>query len=159
MKNKRLDPMMTEEINLTLRSLNKGKFEIKPEITYLNENGNQMLYRTESTIIEISEISELSRVSTGYYELDKLLFGGIPETYPVILTAPFCEERDLIIQRFLKSGIDNDETIFYFTVKQNEITQFAQDSQSNVNVFLFNPYQDKTLNEFPNFEIKHGHHA
>jgi KaiC/GvpD/RAD55 family RecA-like ATPase len=155
MKNKRLDPMMTEEINIVLRSSNHGKFEIKPEITYINESGNQILYRTEPTIIEISEISELNRIPTGYYELDKLLFGGIPETYPVILTAPFCEERELIIKRFLKSGIDNDETIFYFTVKQNEIIQFAQDPNSNVNVFLFNPYKDGTLEEFPNiFRIK-----
>ncbi len=155
MKNKRLDPMMTEKINLVLKSHNTGLFEIKPEITYINENGNQLLYRTEPAIIEVSELSELNRISTGYYELDKLLFGGIPETYPVILTAPFCEERDLIIKRFLKVGIDNGETIFYFTVKQNEITQHAKDSQSNVNIFLFNPFQDKTLQESPNiFQIK-----
>ena len=155
MKNKRLDPMMTEEIHLVLRSPNKGSFEIKPEITYINENGNQRLYQTEPTIIEISEVSVLNRVPTGYDELDKLLFGGIPETYPVVLTAPFCEERDLLIKRFLKAGIDKNETIFYFTVKQNELLQLAQDPQSNVNIFLFNPFKDKTIKESPNiFKLK-----
>jgi KaiC/GvpD/RAD55 family RecA-like ATPase len=155
MKNKRLDPMMTEEIILVLRSSNQGSFEIKPEITYINENGNQLLYRTEPATIEISKISELNRVPTGYNELDKLLFGGIPETYPVILTSPFCEERDLLIKRFLKAGIDYGETIIYFTVKQNELLQLAQDSHSKVNIFLFNPFNDKTLKESPNiFKLK-----
>jgi KaiC/GvpD/RAD55 family RecA-like ATPase len=155
MKNKRLDPMMTEEIKLVLRSPNHGSFEVQPEIMYLNENGNQLLYQTEPATIEISEPSVLNRVTTGYGELDKLLFGGIPETYPVIFSAPFCEERDLLINRFLKAGIDKEETVFYFTVKQNELVQFTQNPQSNVNVFLFNPFKDKTLKESPNlFQLK-----
>ncbi|MEJ2272063.1 MAG: hypothetical protein P8X91_06225 [Candidatus Bathyarchaeota archaeon] len=83
MKNKLLNPMATEEINLVLKSTNVGSFEIKPRIIYMNENGNQLSYQTEPTEIEISAVSVLSRVSTGYNELDKLLFGGIPETYPV----------------------------------------------------------------------------
>lgn len=155
MKNVRLDPLMTKEINLVLKSPNKGSFEINPEITYITENGNQVLYQTESTIIEISELSVLNRISTGYEQLDKLLFGGIPENYSVILTAPFCDERDFLIKRFLKAGTDKDETIFYFTVKQNELVQFAQEPQSNVNIFLFNPFDDKTLNESPHiFRLK-----
>ncbi|MEJ2281769.1 MAG: ATPase domain-containing protein, partial [Candidatus Bathyarchaeota archaeon] len=155
MKNKLLDPLATEEINLVLKSSNVGSFEIKPTIIYMNENGNQLSYKTEPTAIEISAVSVLNRVSTGYNELDKLLFGGIPETYPVILTAPFCEERDLLIKRFLKEGIDQDETVFYFTIKQNELVHLAENPNSNLNVFLFNPFKDKNLKESPNiFQLK-----
>ncbi len=154
-KNKHLDPMVTEDIQLILKSEIVGSFEINPKIFYVNENGNQLLHQTESFKIEISELSVLNRITTGYKDLDRLLFGGIPETYPVLLTAPFCDERDMIIKRFIKAGIDNDEIVFYLTVRQSELIKLALDHQSNFQVFLFNPFIDKKIDESTNiFRLK-----
>ncbi len=149
LKNKRLDPLMTEEIKIVLRSYNKGSFEIHPKITYVNETGHQLLCMLEPITIEISE-SLLNRIATGYEELDKLLIGGIPETYPVILTSPFCDERDLLIKRFLKAGVENGEIVFYLTVKQDEFVRLAQEHKSNLYLFMFNSYADKTIRDSPN---------
>ncbi len=104
MKGRRLDPLKTEEINLTLKPSDIGTFEIKPRIFCVDETGNQMFHGIEPLSIEVSEVVLPGRISTGYGELDNLLLGGIPENYAVILSSPSSDERDLLIKRFLEAG-------------------------------------------------------
>lgn len=104
MNRKRLDPLMTEEIRFTLRSFDKGTFTIKPKIIYVDAAANQMSCEPRPVTINISETVLSGRVSTGYKDLDSLLLGGIPENYAIILTSPSCDEKDLLIKRFLEAG-------------------------------------------------------
>ncbi|TET66031.1 hypothetical protein E3J49_00155 [Candidatus Bathyarchaeota archaeon] len=154
LKGRRLDTLKTEEISLILRSSDEGSFEVKPKIAYIDEAGHQLLCEPEPVTIEVSEAFP-SRIATGYEELDKLLIGGIPETYSVILTSPLCDERDLLIKRFLKVGVEKGEIVFYLTVKQDEFIHLAEDYQSNLYLFMCNPHADKTIKDSPNrFKLK-----
>ncbi len=154
LKRRRLDPLKTEEITLVLRSLNEGSFQVKPKITYFDEAGHQRLSEPEPITIEISEFFP-NRISTGYEELDKLLIGGIPETYPVILTSPFCNERNLLIKRFLNTGVQKGEIVFYITVEPGQFKHLAENHQSNLYLFICNPQADKTIKDSPNiFKFK-----
>jgi len=154
LKGKRLDPLKTEEITLVLRSLGEGSFDVKPKIAYVDETGHQRLFEPEPVTIEISEFFP-SRISTGYAELDKLLIGGIPETYPVILTSPFCDERNLLIKRFLKAGVEKGEIVFYITVEPGEFKYLAGEHQSNLYLFICNPHTDETIKDSSNiFKLK-----
>jgi len=72
MKGKRLGPLKTEEIRLVLRSFDKGTFEIKPRITYVDETGRQMVSESEPVEVEISEIVLPSRITTGYRDLETM---------------------------------------------------------------------------------------
>ncbi|MDH5483249.1 MAG: hypothetical protein OEY22_10315 [Candidatus Bathyarchaeota archaeon] len=154
LKGKRLDPLKTEEITLTLKSCDEGSFEVKPKIAYLDETGHKLLCEPEPVTIEVSEVFP-SRVSTGYAELDKLLIGGIPETYSVILTSPFCDERDLLVKRFLREGVGKGEIVFYITVEQDKFAHLAEEYKSNLYLFACNPHADKTIKSSPNiFELK-----
>jgi len=102
LKGRRLDPLKTEEITLVLRSFDPGSFEVKPRLSYLDESGQRLICETAPMTVEVLEVAAQKRIATGYKDLDKLLLGGIPENYPVILTSPFCDERDLLIKRFLE---------------------------------------------------------
>jgi len=154
LKGKRLDPLKTEEITLVFRSSDEGSFKVRPEIAYVDEAGRQLVCEPEPVTIEISEVFP-SRVATGYAELDRLLIGGIPETYSVILTSPFCDERDLLIKRFLKAGVEKGEIVFHFTAKQDEIIHFVEENQSNLYLFICGPYADRTIKDSPNiFKLK-----
>jgi KaiC/GvpD/RAD55 family RecA-like ATPase len=154
LKGKRLDPLKTEEISLGFRSSDEGSFEVRPKIAYVDEAGRQLLCEPEPVTIEVSEVFP-SRIATGHAELDKLLIGGIPETYSVILTSPFCDERDLLIKKFLKVGVEKGEIVFYFTVKQDEFIHLAQRNQSSVYLFTCNPHVDKEIKDSPNiFRLK-----
>ncbi|NIV44879.1 hypothetical protein GWN49_08420, partial [Candidatus Bathyarchaeota archaeon] len=112
MRGKRLDPLETEEIKLVLKPFDSGTFEITPRIVCMDENGNKMLRGLEPVAITVSEVVLPGRITTGYKDLDNLLFGGIPENYAVILTSPSCDERDLLIKSFLEAGAKEGQITF-----------------------------------------------
>lgn len=58
-----------------------------------------------------SIVSERDRVPTGYSPLDEALHGGYPEGYAILLSSPSCDERDLLLRRFLECEADSGLTI------------------------------------------------
>jgi len=108
----------------------------------------------EHTVIPVSEVLP-GRISTGYDNLDSLLFGGIPENHAVILTSPSCDERDLLIKRFLEAGAKENQVTFYITTKTSGLKSLAERFQSNFYVFICNPQADKIIKDIPNvFKLK-----
>ena len=155
MNGKRLDPMKTEEIRLVLRSFEKGTFEMRPRLVCVDETGHQMLRGPEPVTITVSEVVLPGRITTGYEDLDSLLFGGIPENYAVILTSPSCDERDLLIKRFLEAGAKDGQITFYVTLEASGVRAFAEEFQSNFYVFICNPRADIMIKSLPNvFKLK-----
>jgi hypothetical protein len=61
-------------------------------------------------------------VDSGNADLDGLLLGGIPENYSVVLTSPSCDERQLLINKFLRAGIQREQITFHITtdIRGNE---------------------------------------
>ena len=104
----------------------------------------------EPVTIEIPEVVLPGRISTGYKDLDNMLFGGIPENYAVILTSPSCDEKDLLIRRFLEAGAKKGQITFYVTIETSGIKDLAQDFQSNFYLFVCNPQADKIIRSSPN---------
>jgi KaiC/GvpD/RAD55 family RecA-like ATPase len=154
MNGKRLNPLMTEEIRLTLRSFDKGTFTIRPRIIYVDAAGHQMSCEPEPVTISISETILPDRISTGYADLDSLLLGGIPKNYTVILTSPSCDEKDLLIKRFLEVGKEGSVT-FYLTMDISGVKALSKESQSDFYLFVCNPKADKLIKNLPNvFTLK-----
>jgi KaiC/GvpD/RAD55 family RecA-like ATPase len=95
------------------------------------------------------------RVTTGSEDLDSLLFGGLPKTYAVALTSPSCDERDLLIKRFLERGAKNGEVTFYLTADSGNAKFLAKEFQSNFYLFICNPRADTMAESLPNtFKLK-----
>ncbi|MFB0566961.1 MAG: tetratricopeptide repeat protein, partial [Candidatus Bathyarchaeia archaeon] len=118
------------------------------------ETGREML-EPEPVAIEVSEVVLPSYITTGYEDLDDLLFGGIPRSYAVILTSPSCDERDLLIKRFLETGAKKDEVTFYVTIDPGEVKTLIEKFQSNFYLFICNPQADKIIKSLPNvFKLK-----
>ncbi len=149
-KGKRLEPLKTEEIKLTLKSSTSGIFQIKPRIFCVDDTGNQVFRELEPFAIEVSEIALPGRISTGYRELDNLLLGGIPETYSVILTSPSSDEKDLLIKRFLEAGAKDGQITFHITVEASRVKTLAEKFQSNFYLFICNPKADTMIKSLPN---------
>ncbi len=155
MKGKRLNPLMTEEIRLVLRSFDKGTFAIKPRIVYVDETGRQMSCEPEPVTVSVSEVVLPNRVTTGYKDLDNLLLGGIPENYAVILTSPSCDEKDLLIKRFLEAGAKEGQITFHVTIEASGISTLAEEYESNFYLFICNPQADTMTKSLPNvFKLK-----
>ncbi|NIQ06064.1 MAG: hypothetical protein GWO20_10175, partial [Candidatus Korarchaeota archaeon] len=71
----------------------------------------------EPITLKIPEATLPGRITTGSHDLDKLLYGGIPEKYAVILTSPSCDEKNTIIKRYLETGVEEKHITFYVTGK------------------------------------------
>jgi len=155
MNRKRLDPRITEEIRLTLRSFDKGTYEIKPKIIYTDATATQIAFQLEPVTVNIVKTVLPGRISTGYNDLDSLLLGGIPENYAVILTSPSCDEKDLLIRRFLEAGPKKAQITFHVTIEASGVKTLAEENQSIFHLFICNPQADKIIQNLPNvFRLK-----
>ena len=67
-----------------------------------------------------------SRVATGHVDLDKLLYGGIPPNYSVVLTSPSCDERDMLVKSFLETGAEKGEVAFHVTIDASAAKALAE---------------------------------
>jgi hypothetical protein len=56
MKGKRLDPLKTEEVRLTIKSKAQGEFFLKPTVLYLDENGTYKSHQPEPVSITVKEL-------------------------------------------------------------------------------------------------------
>jgi tetratricopeptide (TPR) repeat protein len=56
MKEKRLDPSMTEEVKLVLTPKIQGTFHIKPKILYIDADGKEKTHEPKPTIITVKEL-------------------------------------------------------------------------------------------------------
>jgi KaiC/GvpD/RAD55 family RecA-like ATPase len=155
MRGKKLDPLKTEAIRFVLNSFKKGTFTIGPTIVYVDEAGHQMLSTPEPATIDVSKVILPSRIATGYEDLDTLLLGGIPENYAVILASPSCDERDLLIEKFLETGVENGEVTFYVTVDAGKARALAEEYPSRFHLFVCNPQAEVIAESSPNvFTLK-----
>jgi uncharacterized repeat protein (TIGR01451 family) len=155
-KGKRLAPLKTEEIRLVLRPATKGTFILKPRIIYLDETAKYKSHEPKPIEIEVSAIILPSHISTGYGDLDSLLFGGIPENYAVILTSPSCDEKDLLIKRFLEAGAKEGQITFYITTRVSDVRALAEEFQSSLYLLICNPQADSMIKSLPNMSKLKG---
>jgi tetratricopeptide (TPR) repeat protein len=117
------------------------------------ETSHKMVSKSEPTAEVLKGV--LGRIATGYADLDRLLCGGIPENYAVALTAPSCDERELLVKNFLEAGARNGEVTFYLTVDPSDAKSLAEEFQPNFYVFVCNPQADAIIKNLPNvFKLK-----
>jgi KaiC/GvpD/RAD55 family RecA-like ATPase/tetratricopeptide (TPR) repeat protein len=155
MKGRRLSPLKVEEVRMILRPLTKGTFPLKPKIIYVNETGLQMFHEPEPIAIDVIEVLLPGRVTTGFKDLDNMLFGGIPENYSVILTSPSSDERNLLIRSFLEAGAKKGEVTLHVTTDASDVRILAENLQSNFYLFICNPKADEIIKTLPNvFKLK-----
>ncbi len=147
MKGKQLAPLKLVEVKLTLQPSKKGEYRLNPRVHYLDERGQNQTLQLKTLEIQVEEVILEDRVTTGTEELDSLLLGGIPEEYAVALTGPPCDERELMVNNFLKAGI-NEGISFYVTTEADNLEALLD----NPNFFLFlcNPKPKTPVPDLPN---------
>jgi tetratricopeptide (TPR) repeat protein len=107
----------------------------------------KLLYIETGKAASVPKPTEL--VATGYEDLDKLLCGGIPQNYAVVLTSPSCDERDMLVKSFLETGAKKGEVTFYVTTDPVMAEPLAS-FQSSLCLFVCNPQADAIIGDLPN---------
>jgi KaiC/GvpD/RAD55 family RecA-like ATPase len=150
LQDKRLAPYATENIDVTLRSTRKGTFLLAPRIIYTNSIGLQTSCEPEPVYISVSETILPNRIKTGFQDLDNLLFGGLPQNSAVILTSISCDERDLLVKRFLEAGAKEGNTTFCAIIDPEGIRSLAEGFKDNFHVLVCNSSIDEDFEKLPN---------
>jgi len=73
-----------------------------------------------------------------------------PRNYAVILTSPSCDERDLLIRKFLEAGAKDGQITFHIITKATGTQKLAELFQSNYSLFICNPEADAIIKSLPN---------
>jgi len=127
--------------------------KVKSKMIYV-ETGRQIISEPKPTA-EVSKVVPPDRIATGHTDLDNLLLGGIPKNYAVILSSPSCDERTLLIKKFLETGAKKGEATFYVTIDPGEAKTLTEEFQSNFYLFICNPQADAIIESLPNvFKLK-----
>jgi len=146
----KLDPHASESIEITLRPIRKGMFTVTPRVVFTDSSGIQMSAVSEPISISVSETILPNRVKTGFQDLDSLLFGGIPKGFAVILTSISCDERDLLVKRFLEAGAKEGNTTILAVVDPEGARTLAEEFKDNFHVLVCSPTLGAEFKRLPN---------
>ncbi len=96
-----------------------------------------------------------TNIKLGYEDLDRLLPGGIPATYSIVLTSPSCDERDMLVKSFLETGAREEEATFHIVARPSGTNKLAETHKSNFYLFMCNPEANAIVESLPNvFKLK-----
>jgi len=138
-----------------VQATKEGTFNLNPRVIYVDDLGETKTYIPKPVTITVQPAKPAfevvpGKVSTGYSDLDKLLFGGIPENSAVVLTSPSIDERELLIKKFLHAGAKTGEATFYITAEPKNTKALAKQYPSNFYLFICNPRAETTMQANPN---------
>lgn len=141
LKDKTLGPFSVKTVTLSLQASKAGTYNLNPQVEYVDDMAQTRISTTKAIAITAKPEQPTfevlpKRIATGYTELDRLLLGGIPENYAVVLTGSPSDEREQIIHNFLEAGTEKDQTTFYVTTEGTRIDNFLENP--NFHLFLCN---------------------
>ena len=160
MENRKIVPLQVETIKLTLRALKADTFSLRTQVSYIDEIGESKTCESNTVTITVQPAQSKyevlpGRKTTGYKELDALLFGGIPQNYAVALASPLTDEREQLTRRFLEAGATLGETTFFITTKVVNSKAMVEKYPSNFFLLVCNPQADGMIQSLPNvFKLK-----
>ena len=136
---------------MTLRSLEAGRRGKRGKSAVTALERKRFLQEQKDVGLE----EGVKRCRSGYADLDRLLCGGIPENCAVTLTAPSCDERELLVKCFLEAGARKGEPTFFLTVNPSNAKSLVEECQSNFYLFVCNPQADAVVKSSANvFKLK-----
>ena len=113
--------------------------------------------RYKYLIERVEYAAKNSTTPTGIQELDDLLYGGIPSGYSVLLTSPPLDEKQLILESFLRQGVNQDETVLLLsTMLKSGLSSLVENNQDTFNLMLCSPWADNIIEDKPNVLKFHG---
>ncbi|MCJ7559400.1 hypothetical protein MUO79_02125, partial [Candidatus Bathyarchaeota archaeon] len=160
MKEKSVSPFQVETVKLQVNVTKAGSYTLNPEVVYVDDLGNTKTFKANSITVTAQAAKPAyeilpGRITTGYAELDKLLLGGIPEKYAVVLATPSCDEREMLVNRFLRAGVEAGEETFYVTADPNNGKALAKQYPLNFYLFVCNPQAETVIqNQLNIYKLK-----
>jgi KaiC/GvpD/RAD55 family RecA-like ATPase len=90
-----------------------------------------------------------SILPTGYAALDNILYGGLPVGSSIVLTGPPCDEKNLIIRRFVETNLVSNHRCIYISTSIDRIRDLLSKHGKDLHVIICNPQSDTIAAPYP----------
>jgi KaiC/GvpD/RAD55 family RecA-like ATPase len=143
-----------------LKATKTGEFSLVPIAVYVDDTGqtknsNSTAVRITAKLARPTFETLPNRLPTGNADLDRLLLGGIPQNYALILAATSSNERERLIKSFLEAGATAGEPTFHVTREAANAKGLAEQYPSNFYLFICNAQADALIENLANvFKLK-----
>jgi len=153
MGNREVRAFQVDTLKLNVQAIKAGIFNLSPQVTYIDDLGKVRICKINSINITVQQAKPSfkvlpGRITTGFVDLDRLLLGGIPENYAIVLTGSPSDERDYLIKSFLKAGTNEGEIVFYVSTEAESLEYLLENP--NFYLFMCNPKPKSAVPDFPN---------
>ena len=88
-------------------------------------------------------------VPTGYRALDNMLYGGLPVGSSIVLTGPPCDEKNLILRRFIETNLNSNRACILISTSLDRARDLLPRYGKNLHVIICNPQADSIAAAFP----------
>jgi KaiC/GvpD/RAD55 family RecA-like ATPase len=95
--------------------------------------------KLETPQLQATTVAE--NISTRYPELDRVLAGGLPIGYAILIVSPPCDERDLLFRKIIESSLSMENPVFFLSRDLIRMQDFA--NRYGKNFHIFSPQADK----------------
>lgn len=85
---------------------------------------------------------------TGYAALDNMLLGGISSGSSILLTGPPCDEKNMILKRFMETTLANGRGCVYISTSIDHIRDLLSKHGSTMQVILCHPQAETIAASF-----------
>lgn len=104
--------------------------------------------RQATVLVQPTEVVE-NLIPIGYAGLDNLLYGGVSPGTSIVLTAPPCDEKDMIIKRFMKTNLTSGRGCIYISSSIDRVQDLLSTHAKALQVILCHPQADTVAAEYP----------
>jgi len=87
-------------------------------------------------------------IQTGYRALDGMLYGGLPLGLSILLTGPPCDEKNLILRRFLETNLISGRECIFISTSLDRVRDLLS-KYKNLHVILCNPQAETIAAPYP----------
>ena len=103
-----------------------------------------------ATVIRAQQSQVLERVlPTGYKALDEMLYGGLPVGSSIVLTGPPCDEKNMILRRFIETNLMSNRSCIFISTSLDRVQNLLSKYDRYLHVILCNPQAETTAAAFP----------
>ena len=88
-------------------------------------------------------------IQTGYAALDNMLYGGLPLGSSIVLTAPPCDEKNLILARFVERNLSLGHKCIFISTSLDRVQALLPKYRANLSVIICNPHAEALAASYP----------
>ena len=97
-----------------------------------------------------SQMADTSTIQTGYVALDEMLYGGLPLGSSIVLTAPPCDEKNLILARFVERNLTLGRKCIFISTALDQVQKLIRRYANSLFVVICNPHAETLAAPYPN---------